>query len=117
MFSATGRMGRECSMFVKNLIKRKEELSVVTYGIRCKISFALLRNCLLCIRGSRKSNNEYEKLNEISFIKRKEELSDVTYGIRCKISFALLRNCLLCIRGSRKSNNEYESSMKYGLML
>ena len=59
-------------IFVKKLsqlisIKRKEELSVVTYGIRCKISFALLRSCLLCIRGSRKSNNEYEKLNEILF--------------------------------------------------
>ena len=72
VLSATGGMGRECSMFVKKLsqlisIKRKEELSVVTYGIRCKISFALLRSCLLCIRGSRKSNNEYEKLNEISF--------------------------------------------------
>ena len=70
VFSATGGMGRECSMFVKKLsqlisIKRKKELSVVTYGIRCKISFALLRSCLLCIRGSRKSNNEYEKLNEI----------------------------------------------------
>ena len=74
MFSATGRMGRECSMFVKKLsqlisIKRKEELSVVTYGIRCKISFALLQSCLLYIRESLKSNNEYEyeKLNEISF--------------------------------------------------
>ena len=72
MFSATGRMRRECSMFVKKLsqfisTKRKEELSVLTYGIRCKISFVLLRSCLLCIRGSRKSNNEYEKLNEILF--------------------------------------------------
>ena len=69
--SATGRMGRECSMFVKKLghlnsIKRIEELRVVTYDIRCKISFALLRNCLLWMRGSRKSNNEYEKLNETS---------------------------------------------------
>ena len=64
-------------MFVKKLIKklitqhisikRKEELSVVMYGIRCKISCALLRSCLLCIRGSRKSNNENQKLNEISF--------------------------------------------------
>ena len=72
VFSATGGMRRECSMFFKKLsqpisIKRKEKLSVVTYGIRCKISFALLQSCLLCIRGSRKSNNEYEKLNEISF--------------------------------------------------
>ena len=60
-------------MFVKKLnqlisTKRKEQLSEVTYGIRCKISFALLRSCLLCIRGSRKSNNEYEKLNEISLM-------------------------------------------------
>ena len=77
-------MGRECSMFVKKLsklisIKRKEELSVVTYGSRCKISFALLRSCQLYIRGSRKSNNEYEKLNESSFdavkiVKRNENL-------------------------------------------
>ena len=48
VFSATGGMGRECSMFFKKLsqlisIKRKEELSVVTYGIRCKMRFALLR--------------------------------------------------------------------------
>ena len=52
LFSATRGMGRACSMFVKKLsqlvsIKRKEELSVVTYGIRCMISFALLRSCLL----------------------------------------------------------------------
>ena len=52
VFSATRGMGRACSMFVKKLsqlvsIKRKEELSVVTYGIRCMISFALLRSCLL----------------------------------------------------------------------
>ena len=51
---------------VRCFLKGKE-LSLVTYGIRCKISFALLRSCLLCIRGSRKSNNEYEKANEISF--------------------------------------------------
>ena len=72
VFSATRAMGRECSMFVKKLsqlisIKQKEESSMATYGIRRRISFALLRSCLLCIRGSRKSINEYEKLNEISF--------------------------------------------------
>ena len=72
VFSATGAMGRECSMFVKKLsqlisINRKEELSVATYGIRSKISFALLRSSLMCIRGSQKLNHEYEKLNEISF--------------------------------------------------
>ena len=72
VFSTTGGMGRECLMFFKKLsqlisIKQKEELSVTTYGIRCKTSFALLRSCLLCIPGNRKSNDEYEKLTEISF--------------------------------------------------
>ena len=70
--SATRGMGRECSIFVKKLnqlisTKRKEELSVVTCGIRCKINFVLLQSCQLFIRGSQKSNNEYGKLNEISF--------------------------------------------------
>ena len=50
VFSATGGMGRECSM---------------------------LRSCLLYIRGSRKSNSEYEKLNEkslnaITIVKRND---------------------------------------------
>ena len=72
VFSATRGTGRECLMFFKKLsqlfsIKRKEKLSVITHGIRCNISFALLRSCLLCIRGSRDSSNEYEKLNETSF--------------------------------------------------
>ena len=72
VFSALGGMGGEFSMFFEKLsqpisIKRKEKLSVVTYGIRCEISFALLQSCLLCIRASQKSNNEYGKLNQISF--------------------------------------------------
>ena len=45
LLSATEGMGRECSMFFEKLsqlisIKRNEKLSVVTYGIRCKIIFA-----------------------------------------------------------------------------
>ena len=72
MFSALEGMGGEFSMFFEKLsqpisIRRKEKLSVVTYGIRCEISFALLQSCLLCIRASQKSNNEYGKLNQISF--------------------------------------------------
>ena len=72
VFAITGGMGRECSMFIKKpsqLVsrKRKEELSVVTYGIRCKLSFALLRSCLICIRGSRKSSHQYEGVSDITF--------------------------------------------------
>ena len=59
-------------MFIKKLSqlvprKRKEELSIVTYGIRCKLSFALLRSCLICIRGSRKSSHQYEGVSDITF--------------------------------------------------
>ena len=72
VFSITGGMGREYSMFVKPLclmisLKRKEELSVVTYWIRCKISYALLRSSLLCVRGSHSMSSEYVQLNTITF--------------------------------------------------
>ena len=69
VFSITGGMGRECSMFVKQLfriisLKRKEELSVATYGIRCKISDALLRSSLLCVQGSCKMSSKYAEQSE-----------------------------------------------------
>ena len=51
-------------MFIKKHIqlisrKREEELGVVTYDIRCKLSY-ILRNCLLCTREIRKASAEYE---------------------------------------------------------
>ena len=72
VFSITGDMGRECSMFVKRLCqmisrKRKEELSVVTCGIRCKISYAFLQSSLLYVRVSRKTSSEYVQLNTVTF--------------------------------------------------
>ena len=62
VFSITGGMARECSMFVKRLcqmisLKRKEELSVVRYAIRC--NYALLRSSLLRVRESRTMFSEY----------------------------------------------------------
>ena len=48
VFSATGRMGREFSMFVEKLsqllsTKRKVELSLIAYGITCKISYTVTK--------------------------------------------------------------------------
>ena len=65
-------MGRECWIIVKRLcqmisLKLKEELSVVTYGIRCKIGYSLLRSSLLCVRWNRKMSNEYIKLSTVTF--------------------------------------------------
>ena len=47
--------------------RRKEELSVVTYGSGCKMRYALLRNSLLCVRGSRKISSWYVQLNAVTF--------------------------------------------------
>ena len=58
VFSIYGGMGRECSTFYNRLAKKivdKRELyqSIITNWIRTKISFALLKSALLCLRGSR----------------------------------------------------------------
>ena len=62
VLSTTGGMGREAETFYKRLadeISRKErkEYSVVMGSIRCRISFAILRSAILCIRGSRSSRH------------------------------------------------------------
>ena len=62
VLSATGGMGREAITFYKRLadgISRKErkEYSVVMGWIRCRLSFAILRSAILCIRGSRSSRH------------------------------------------------------------
>ena len=58
VFSIYGGMGRECSMFYNKLsqkISEKKDIhkSIATNWIRTKLSFALLKSALLCIRGSR----------------------------------------------------------------
>ena len=58
VFSDTGVMGKECSMFHKHIAdkiskKNDENYSNVINVIKCKLSFLILRAALLCIRGSR----------------------------------------------------------------
>ena len=72
VFSITGGMGRECLMFAKRLgqmilLKRKQKLGLVTYKIRYKMSHALLRSSLLCVRGSHNMSSEYDQLNTLTF--------------------------------------------------
>ena len=69
VFSATGGMGREAATFYKRLadgISRKEQkqYSVVMGWIRCRLSFAILRSAILCIRGSRSSR--HRPINELN---------------------------------------------------
>ena len=62
VLSTTGGMGREAATFYKRLadgISRKEgkQYSVIMGWIRCRLSFAILRSAILCIRGSRSSRH------------------------------------------------------------
>ncbi|XP_062507224.1 uncharacterized protein LOC134183654, partial [Corticium candelabrum] len=60
VFSSTGSTGREATTFYKRLAslhaaKSGEHYSKVMQLIRCRLSFALLRSSILCIRGTRSS--------------------------------------------------------------
>ena len=58
VFSTTGGMGEECQRFHSRLAellasKKGDDYSTTISWIRCKVSFAVLRTALLCLRGSR----------------------------------------------------------------
>jgi len=60
VFSTTGGMGREATTFYKRLAdkiayKQETSYSQVMGWLRCRLSFAILRSAILCIRGSRSS--------------------------------------------------------------
>jgi hypothetical protein len=63
VFSTTGGMGIECRMYHKRLaellsVKKNESYATTMSWLRAKVSFALLRTALLCLRGTR-SNRKY----------------------------------------------------------
>ena len=69
VFSTTGGMGKPARGLYKRLALLLSERTGMTYSkcmglIRCKLTFALLRSSILCIRGSRSSQ---PPLNIISF--------------------------------------------------
>ena len=58
VFSTTGGMADECKRYHSKLAellstKKSEDYSTTMSCIRAKVSFALLRSALLCLRGSR----------------------------------------------------------------
>ena len=58
VFTTTGGMAEECNRYHSRLaellaIKKGEEYSTTMSWIRAKVSFAVLRSALLCLRGSR----------------------------------------------------------------
>ena len=62
VFSAFGAVGPLCDRFLQRLAGKISDLDQANYSevmayIRCRISFALLRSAVMCIRGSRSSRH------------------------------------------------------------
>jgi hypothetical protein len=60
VFSCFGGMSRECGTFVSQLAeliaeKRNTPKSMISGWLKTRLNFAMLRSCLLCIRGTRTS--------------------------------------------------------------
>ena len=58
IFSLNGGMGPECAKYHQHLAqsiadKSGEKYSSIITLIRCKLSYLILRSCLMCVRGSR----------------------------------------------------------------
>ena len=77
VFSVSGDMGKECSMFHKHVAERLAIKTSKRYGkiistIRCKLSFLILKSALMCVRGSRSHNlktiNELEVVSNLARI-------------------------------------------------
>ena len=57
VFTTTGAMAPQCQIVIRRIAEKisERQRSVVTGWLRCRLSFALLRTTLLCIRGTRKN--------------------------------------------------------------
>ena len=60
VFSTSGAMGREATIFYKRLAdllsdKQDKAYSPIMGWLRCRLSFAILRSAIMCLRGSRSS--------------------------------------------------------------
>ena len=60
VFTTTGCMGEECRRYHDRLAelvaaKKGEDYATTVSSMRCKVSFAILRSAILCLRGSRRA--------------------------------------------------------------
>ena len=72
VFSTSGGMAHQCKIFYNKIAKlmaekKGEPKGFFTAWMRVKISFALLRSSLLCLRGTRSSKKNYISLRNIDY--------------------------------------------------
>ena len=77
VFSVSGGMGKECSMFHKHVperlaIKTGERYEKIISNVWYKLSFLILKSALICVRGSRSHNlkaiDEFELVSHLARI-------------------------------------------------
>jgi hypothetical protein len=70
VFTCTGGMAPKCHLVIKRLAEKMSEkqnlsFSVVSGWLRCRLSFALLRTTLLCVRATRSKKVQYDNNIEL----------------------------------------------------
>ena len=72
VFTTSGGMAKEAKAFYDSLAqlisdKKQEPRSYITAWLRTRLSFALVRSALLCLRGSRTSNIKRIDIQHLAF--------------------------------------------------
>ena len=79
VFTCTGGMGPQSHMVMKRLAEKlseKQDLpaAVVSGWLRCRLSFALLRTTLLCVRATRSKKLQVENNIELAVVAARMDL-------------------------------------------
>ena len=117
VFSATGGMSHEATVFYKRLAsllsqKWKEPYAAVLGWIRCHLSFCLLHSAIQCIRGVRSSQGHFVKCSPALRI-RFSNIVSLLHGIVqsslvclfCSTVLQTVQNRQVCCRSGKKLNS------------
>ena len=79
VFTCTGGMAPKCHLVIKRLaekmsMKQNLSFSVVSGWLRCRLSFALLRTTLLCVRSTRSKKLQVENNIELAVVAARMDL-------------------------------------------
>ena len=74
VFTTTGGMSDECQRYHSRLAelisaKKKENYATAMSWIRTKVSFAILRTALLCLKGTRQGRRNNVQENDLEIVK------------------------------------------------
>ena len=97
VFSASGRVGHEATIFYKRLASLlsetwKEPYAVILGWVRRRLSFCLLRSAIQCIRGARSTQGHFVKCTPVDLIQSETQFSDKLFIY----SYPCMYVCIIC---------------------